>query len=220
LADAKRIYTISPLVGKRLKHFNGFESEVLFHPLEKSDHLFCSEYGEYLFCPSRVTGGKRQALIAKSMKFVKSAVRLIIAGQPETPADQQAVENAVREHRLESKVEFIPRFIDEDEKAELFAKSLGCIYAPYDEDSYGYVTLEAFHSYKPVITCSDSGGVRLLVRHDETGLVTEPVPEALAQAFDRLYEDRAYARRLGRAGYDLMMTLGINWETVVERLTS
>jgi glycosyltransferase involved in cell wall biosynthesis len=94
------------------------------------------------------------------------------------------------------------------------------VYTPYDEDSYGYVTLEAFHSYKPVVTCSDSGGVKLLVRDNETGLVVEPNPEALAEAFDRLYENRIDARRLGRAGYDLMMTLSINWSTVVDKLTS
>ena len=44
--------------------------------------------------------------------------------------------------------------------------------------------------------------------------------ESLALAFDRLYESRDDARRLGRAGYDLMMTLGINWPTVIARLTA
>jgi glycosyltransferase involved in cell wall biosynthesis len=220
LTEAKRIYTNSAVTGERLKKFNGFHSEVLFPPLERSEHFFCAEYGDYMFYPSRVTGGKRQALVVESMRHVKSAVRLVIAGQPETPADQVTIDNLIRKFQLESRVQFIPRFISEDDKAKLFSASLGCTYVPYDEDSYGYVTLEAFHSRKPVVTCSDSGGVRLLVRNEDTGLVADPNPESLAMAFDHLHENRAEARRLGNAGYELMMSLGINWRTVIERLTS
>ena len=41
--------------------------------------------------------------------------------------------------------------------ANCYAHSLGVIFPAVDED-YGYVTLEAMLSSKPVITCADSGG--------------------------------------------------------------
>jgi glycosyltransferase involved in cell wall biosynthesis len=220
LAEVKRIYTNSNVTGDRLKKFNGFDSEVLFPPLAESAHFFCARYGDYMFYPSRVTGGKRQALIVESMRHVKSGVKLVIAGHPETPADREAVESLIRRHGLESRVQFLPRFISESEKAELFSAALGCVYTPYDEDSYGYVTLEAYHCRKAVVTCSDSGGVRLLVKDQETGLVVDPDPEQIAMAFDRLHENRVEARGLGEAGFELMAALGINWQTVIDRLTS
>jgi glycosyltransferase involved in cell wall biosynthesis len=219
LREASKIYTNSHVTGERLKAFNGFESEILFPPLDRSDHFFCEGYGDYIFYPSRVTGGKRQALVAESMKFCKSPVRLVIGGQPEMPSDQEAITRVIRESGLEPRVQFIPRFLSEQEKANLFAGALGCAYTPFDEDSYGYVTLESYHSRKPVITCTDSGGIGILVRNGETGLVVPPSPQAIGEAMDRLYEDRTAAQRMGEAGYDLMNTLGINWDIVVERLT-
>ena len=220
LREARSIYTLSPVTVARLKKFNGLNSEVLFHPLNRSDHFFCSDYGDYIFYPSRITRGKRQALVVESMKHTKSPVRLVIGGQPELASDRETIEHIIRDAKLESRVDFLPRFLSEEEKANLFAGSLGCAYTPYDEDSYGYVTLEAYHSRKPVITCTDSGGTTILVKDGDTGLVVTPSPQAIGEAMDRLYEDRTSARRMGEAGYDLMNTLKINWDTVVERLTA
>lgn len=220
LREARKIYTNSHVTGDRLGKFNGIDSEVLYPPLNRAEDFFCSSYGDYIFYPGRVTGGKRQALVVEAMKHVKSGVRLVVAGQPELPSDSAKIADLIREHNLESRVEFIPQFITEDEKALRFADALGCIYTPYDEDSYGYVTLEAYSARKPVITCHDSGGITILVRDQQTGLVTPPSAPAIAQAMDRLYYDRRAAERMGNAGYDLMMTLGINWDTVIKRLTS
>ena len=80
--------------------------------------------------------------------------------------------------------------MSEHEKRGLYARALGCAYVPYGEDSYGYVTLEAYQARKPVVTCSDSGGVLQLVREGDTGLVAEPDPEAIAKAFDSCSEPR------------------------------
>ena len=46
--------------------------------------------------------------------------------------------------------------IDDDTLIELYANALAVVYPPFDED-FGYVTLEAFLSKKPVITTSDAG---------------------------------------------------------------
>ena len=37
---------------------------------------------------------------------------------------------------------------------------------------------------------------------------------------DRLFEDRAAARAWGRAGYDLIQSMGLTWEHVIATLTA
>ena len=73
------------------------------------------------------------------------------------------------------------------------------MFPPFNED-YGFVTVEAFASAKPVLTCRDSGGPAELVRDGVNGFVTDPTPEGLARALRILTDDRALAIRIGEAG--------------------
>ena len=91
------------------------------------------------------------------------------------------------------------------------------MYPPYDED-YGYITLEAMLSSKPVITCRDSGGPLEFIRDGGSGHVVEPAPEAVAEAMMRLLENRSRAAEFGRAGRQEYLQKGISWEDVVEKL--
>jgi glycosyltransferase involved in cell wall biosynthesis len=98
-----------------------------------------------------------------------------------------------------------------------YANSLGVFFRPYDED-YGYVTLEAMLSAKPVITCSDSGGPREFVLDGETGFVVEPRPELVADAIDRLAANPGRAAQMGQNGLASYASLGITWDHVVSTL--
>ncbi len=220
LPEARKIYTNSEVTQRRLEQFNGIPSEVLYAPLLRSDHLANKEYGDYVFCPGRITRGKRQALAVEAMRFVKSNITLVVAGHPEDGADLAELQAIVAGHQLAGRVSIIPRFISEEEKASLLASALGCVYIPYDEDSYGYVTLEAFHCRKPVITCTDSGGTSILVQDKITGREVAPDPAALAEAIDDLAQNRGSAAEWGNAGYERAMALGLNWENVIAKLTS
>jgi glycosyltransferase involved in cell wall biosynthesis len=101
------------------------------------------------------------------------------------------------------------------ELVALYSKALAVLYAPYDED-YGYVTLEAFLSAKPVITATDSGGTLEFVRDGDNGFVCAPEPAAIGHAIARLASDRALAARLGTAGMATART--VTWDGVVEQL--
>jgi glycosyltransferase involved in cell wall biosynthesis len=92
------------------------------------------------------------------------------------------------------------------------------LYIPFDEDSYGYPSLEAAVMDRAVITTSDSGGVPELVDHEVNGLVVDPTPEALAAAFDRLWKNRQEAAAMGLAQRERLEALQISWDHVVERL--
>ena len=220
LPEYRRIYTTSPVTQDRLRRYNNLPSTILFPPLLESAHLTCTGYGDYLFFPSRITAAKRQHMVIEAMQHVKTNVKLVIAGPPDTPSDLKTITDLVSERQLEERVRIIPRFISEEEKAALFSEALACAYTPYDEDSYGYVTLEASHAAKATITCSDSGGVAILVKDGHTGLITDPEPIALAEAMDRLYLDRDHARVLGQAAREHMRSLRISWDCAIEQLTA
>ena len=102
-------------------------------------------------------------------------------------------------------------------RLDRYADALAVYFAPYDED-FGYVTLEAFKSSKPVITAQDSGGVLEFVTDAETGFVcASNSPAAFAVAFDKLFASKPLAQRLGQRGQEAVSH--INWEHVITSLT-
>ncbi|MEZ5399830.1 MAG: glycosyltransferase family 4 protein [Bryobacteraceae bacterium] len=219
LPEARRIFTNSKVTGDRLRKFNGIESEVLLPPLLSDAVYRGGETGDAIVALGRVNGAKRQLLLVQAMKHCRTPVRLIVAGKSESPQYAAAIQAEIRKHRLADRVEFVDRFISDEEKIGFLSGSLACAYIPYDEDSYGYVTLEACLSRKAVVTCSDSGGIEALVRPGETGLIAEPDPQALAAAFDELHSDKGRATRMGAAGEELAKSLRINWDNVIRTLT-
>jgi len=216
--EARSIFTNSKVVGDRLKRFNNVDSEVLYPPVKDPERYRTDSYGDYIFCPSRLTRHKRQDLAIASLCYTKTPVKLVIAGQPEDERYLHELQALVDERGLADRVKIISRWITEEEKIHLFASCLAAIYVPFDEDSYGYASLEAHHAAKCVITTSDAGGTRELVVDGDNGFVTDPDPKTVADAMDRLYLDRALARRMGERGAQKLGELGISWDRVVEKL--
>lgn len=218
LAEVGHIYTNSKIVGHRLRLYSEIESEPLYPPLLDSSPYRCDAYGNYFFFPSRINAVKRQHVAVEAMAHLSSAARLIIAGPPDTPSDLEQLMGVIHEHGLESRVEVIPRWISDEEKLRLMAGARGVIYIPLGEDSYGYVTLEAFHARKPVVTLMDSDGTLELVRDRRNGRVVAGVQE-LAAAIDELTEDQVLAERWGQAAWETISELEISWDRVVGCLT-
>jgi glycosyltransferase involved in cell wall biosynthesis len=212
------IYTISPVVSKRLKKYNGVDSQYMCAPLNNEEIFYFKEYGDFIFYPSRVNHSKRQHVAVEAMRYVRSDVKLVLAGKGDTKKDEEYIKELIDKYELSLKVEYINRFISEQEKADLFASCLAAVYIPVQEDSYGYVTLEAFKSQKTVITFTDSGGTDIVIKDGYTGVITDPDPKELAGAMDALYNNRKRARELSINAPALLDKLGINWETIIKRL--
>ncbi len=219
LSSAKKIYTNSHITSQRLHKFNQLDSEILYPPLIDTHLYNCQDYGDFIFYPSRISQGKRQHLIVESFHYTTTSVKLIIAGNPETPDDLTRLQAIIETYQLQDKVKLIDEFISQEQKADLFAQCLGCTYIPYDEDSYGYVTLESYHARKPVISCTDSGGTSIVVKDQETGFIVEPDPREIAQKIDKLYTQKKLAKTLGENGYQHLQKLNITWDYVIGRLT-
>ncbi len=215
-----RIFTNSHVVSNRLMQFNGIQSEVLYPPLmDASLYSITGEYGDYIFYPSRVNYSKRQHMAVEAMRYTKSNVKLVIAGKGDAPSDEELIFELIEKYQLHDKVTYLNRFISEQEKVELFQASLGGIYIPYDEDSYGYVTLEGFQAGKAMISCTDAGGTDVVVKDGITGYMTAPTPQDLAEAMDKMYMNRHKAKEMGMNGLPLLEELGITWDNVIRRLT-
>jgi glycosyltransferase involved in cell wall biosynthesis len=218
ILQAKAIFTNSFNVSRRLKCYCGIDSIPLYHPPQHAEQFYSRVGEDYFFFPSRLQPLKRQALVLEALSHTRHPVSVRFAGAADHPDYAAALRMLALKLNVHRRVEWMGH-VTEEEKRALYARTLAVIFPPLDED-YGYVTLEAMLSSKPVVTCTDSGGPLEFVRAGETGLVAEPTPAALAAAMDQLWEDRGRARRLGEGGFALYQSLDISWTTVVERLLS
>lgn len=219
LLEAKAIFANSKNVADRLWRFCGIKSTPLYHPPPHADCFYTSrEIGDYFFFPSRLSAPKRQSLVIEALAATTNPVRVRFAGLPDSSVYGQRLKDLAVTTGVASRIEWLG-FLTEEEKRKQYAECLGVIFPPSDED-YGYVTLEAMLSSKPVITCEDSGGPLEFVRPNDTGLVVEPWANMLAAALDQLWEDRQLAADLGRHARQAYRDLGLSWTDVVNRLTA
>jgi glycosyltransferase involved in cell wall biosynthesis len=220
LRECRKVYTNSRIVAKRLSVFNSLDADDVLYPPLPRDHPFRSgPFGDYLYYPSRIAPIKRQVFAVEAMQHTDPDVRLVISGAADVDAYGQQIRELIERERLTDRVR-LTGWVSEGEKAEWMANCCGVLYLPHDEDSYGYVTLEAFAASKPVITLTDSGGSLELIEDDVSGYVAEPTPQALAEAMNRLWRNRGRARELGAGGQEALRTRRIDWDHVIERLTA
>jgi glycosyltransferase involved in cell wall biosynthesis len=218
LAECKTVFVNSRRVGDRLRRYNGIESEVLYPPLGESVDLTAGPLGDQLVYVSRIVPHKRQLLAVQALAHTRSDVRLVIAGGVGSPSYADEIRATITDLGLTERVSFLDQVISTEDKKQLVENALGVVYLPLDEDSYGYVGLEAAAAGKPLITTTDSGGVLELVQDGESGIVTSPTQESIASAFDDLYFDRESAAQIGRALHGRVAELQISWDHVIDRL--
>jgi len=218
LPQAKAVYANSGNVSKRLKHFCDVDSQPLYHPPRDAEKFTCAAAEDYFFFPSRLDRTKRQELVLEALAQTDRPVKVRFAGIGADASALADVKALARELGVHRRVEWLGN-ISEEQKRDLYARALGVIFPPLDED-YGYVTLEAMLSAKAVVTCTDSGGPLEFVIPDTTGAVCDPTPDALADALDRLWDDRRHTRVMGEAGRERYRAMNITWPAVVEKLVA
>ena len=209
--ECRRVFTNAANTAARLRKYNGVEAEPLYHPPPLAGRLRAGAYGDYILVVGRLESIKRPDLAIRALAHVTAPLRLVVVGDGPF---RHAAEAAAVETGVADRVTFAGR-AGADDLVALYAGALGVVYAPYDED-YGYVTLEAFLSHKPVITATDSGGTLEFVRDGENGFVCEPDAAAIGAAIQRLGDSRMLAARLGDAGFE--RARAITWDGVVEKL--
>jgi glycosyltransferase involved in cell wall biosynthesis len=209
--NVSRIVAQSRTVQQRVSADLGVRADVLWPPPPQRAYR-CEQYGDYIFAPSRLVPLKRLDLLVRALAEPPAlTIRAVIAGKGD---ERVALEQLAVQLRVASRVAFIGHAHDETFVDHL-ARCRAVAFTPFAED-YGLVTVEAFASRKAVITCSDSGGPTELVRHNETGIVCEPTPLALATALARVSEDATLAETLGAAAAAQAATM--TWDAAVKKL--
>jgi glycosyltransferase involved in cell wall biosynthesis len=211
LLESRRIYANAGNTAMRLQKYLGICAQPLYHPPRLAERLRPGLYGDYVLSVGRIESIKRVDLAVRAMRHADPGIRLIVVGEGTARA---RVEQLAVEEGLADRVQFLGA-VPDDQLIALYADALAVVYPPYDED-YGYVTLEAFLSAKPVITASDSGGTREFVEDGVNGRVCDPEPAAFADAINALASDRAKAASLGEAGRT--RARGVTWDGVVQTL--
>jgi glycosyltransferase involved in cell wall biosynthesis len=207
----RKLYTISQAVTDRVTRWNRVPSEVL-HPPPPQRPYRCDAYGDYLFFTSRLTPLKRPELVLRALARPEAGgARLVIGGDGE---ERPRLEQLARDLGLDGRVSFTGHLSEPDLVGHL-ARCRAVVFVPQGED-YGFVTVEAFASSKPVITCADSGGPLEIVRPGQNGFVCAPDPAALARACAELAESPALAEQLGAQGRRDVAPM--SWDAVVKKL--
>jgi glycosyltransferase involved in cell wall biosynthesis/GT2 family glycosyltransferase len=164
--------------------------------------------GKYVFLPGRLHRWKRADLVVRAFKLLKRDVPLLVAG---TGQDEAHVRMAADG---DPRIRFLGE-VSNDQLLDLYAGAIVVPFVPVQED-YGLITIEAFKSHKPVVTCTDSGETLQFVKDGKTGFVVEPDERALADRLAFLLDHPDVAASMGRRA--ARSVAHINWERIVSSL--
>jgi glycosyltransferase involved in cell wall biosynthesis len=206
----KKVFVNGAETGNRLRKYNGLDSTVLHPPLEFDWFHFQRGDRGYAFIASRLHRWKRIDLAIRAMRHVSAPMELVIAGSGED-------EDRFRElAKGDPRVRFLG-YVSDEEIVEWYTYARVVPFTPLRED-FGYVTLEAFRSGKPVITCEDSGEPARLVKHGVSGFVVKPEPSEIGRFLQYLWDHPEVAREMGRKGME--STQHIRWDVTRQHLLS
>jgi glycosyltransferase involved in cell wall biosynthesis len=219
-SKVRRLAAISPITQARLKRFNQLESDLVRTPINDPELFREGEYGDYVFCGGRINATKRQHLLVEAMRYTRSECRLMVAGPADSPSDEQRLQAMVDRFGLHDRVKLQIGFHPKEQIASWVSNALACAYLPIDEESLGYVSMEANQAAKAVLTTDDSGGILDLVSEDATGWVCTPDAKEIALRLDRIFENRTRTRELGKNAKSNWIAMGLTWENTIARLVA
>jgi glycosyltransferase involved in cell wall biosynthesis len=218
--ESRAVYTNSAVTSERLLRYNGIPSLPVPPPLNDPELFTGGEAEGYVFAGGRVNSMKRQRMLVEALAHTTGNVRLVIAGPPESEETEPALRELAERLGVADRLTLDLRFLSRQEVADLVNGASACAYLPFDEDSLGYVAMEAAQAGKAIVTTNDSGGVLGLVEDGSTGWVCEPEPRDLSRALSAAISDRNGTRRRGARAADRWRALGITWDATIERLLS
>ena len=209
--QVRKVFAQSTTIQARLARWNALAADVLYPPPPQRAYRTDS-YGDYLFFTSRLSPLKRAHLVIEALACPEARhIRCVIGGEGE---ERTRLETLAASLGVSDRVTFTGR-LNEGALVDHLARCRAVVFVPKDED-YGFVTVEAFASAKPVITTTDSGGPAEFVRDGENGFITAPDASSLATAFARAMDSASDAERMGQQALHGIATL--TWPATVERL--
>jgi glycosyltransferase involved in cell wall biosynthesis len=216
--ESEKVYTNSDITKLRLKKYNGYEATVLRPPVNDPELFKGGRTGDYIFVGGRINSMKRQHFLVQALSQANKSVKLLIAGPPDSKRDAVMIYELIEKYGLKDRIKLDLRFLPREVYANYINNALAVAYIPFDEDSYGYVAMEAALAGKALITTSDSGGVLGMVENKKTGWVAKPTNDSLAETLSKATDDINRAKQFGLASRAFWRKMDINWPQTVKRL--
>jgi glycosyltransferase involved in cell wall biosynthesis len=177
---------------------------------QRIERIRPSEKQSDIICAGRLVKHKNVDILIQALGVVKSEVpdvkALIVGDGPEMPR----LESLVRESGLEENVEFCGFLEDYDDVLALMKSS--CIFAsPSAREGFGMASLEANTCGLPVVTVRHRMNAVMDLITEQTGIVCEPTPQALAKGLCRALQESDAMR-----GRCVEMAREYDWEEICD----
>ena len=209
-------FTNSRNVAQRLKRFNGIDSTALHVPLNRPGDFRPGPFGDYVFYPGRFDRIKRQHLLIDAIKRTPLPLKVVLIGSTDSLYGRELRSMVSEDRELRDRVSILG-LVSEEEKYSLYSNCAAVYNGVLDED-YGYVTIEAFYSGKPVITHVDSGGPLEFVEHGKNGWITPASTPALTACLTEISLGRAPLRAMGHQARETILDANLSWDHVISSL--
>ena len=186
LAQMDVIMVNSESVQRRLYHYLGLPSEVVYPPIN-TEYFKWIEQGDYYLSLARLVPSKRVELIVRAFLAMPEHKLVIASGG--------ALEMTLRALASDADNIFFTGWQSEEDLRQLIGRSRAVIYLPRDED-FGMSPVEAMSAGKPVIGVAE-GGLLETILDQQTGLLLAPQPtnECIIDAVHSLDARRALDMR-------------------------
>jgi len=167
----------------------------------------------YVFFVGRLTRQKGIFDLVDAMDYVPEGTTLVLAtGKPDTPEIEEELRRTVSGM---PNVVWINQMLEDPDLVSLYNEA--AVFAcPSIYEPFGIINLEAMACETPVVA-TRVGGIKEVVVDRETGLLVPPGdPARLGKAIERILEDPALAKRLGRAGRRRVLKQ-FTWDRIAEK---
>ena len=160
----------------------------------------------YIVCIGRIEPLKGQDTLVRAFAMVGRAhprARLALVGPDRWPGERrfaQVLAELAPDPAIRQRIE-MPGAVALDQVAQYLRQAHVVVIPSRGFESFSFAALEALASARPVVA-ANVGALPEIVRHEETGLLVPPDdPHGLADAIERLLEDRRLATALALAGH-------------------
>jgi glycosyltransferase involved in cell wall biosynthesis len=175
---------------------------------------FASPEQKVVLYVGRIVAEKGIGVLLRSVPLVLAKVplaRFVVAG---TGPERERMLGLVRDLALADRV-LLPGFVSDAERNRLY-KVADCAVFPSLYEPFGIVALEAMAAKAPVVV-SETGGLREVVRHGETGITIYPnSPESCAWGIIHTLAHPEWARQRAENAYREVLTV-YNWDTIASQ---
>jgi len=182
IRDIDRIIAISQVTRARVKKYLGYETDVIYPPVDTSRFRY-RESGDFWLSVNRLYPEKRIELQLESFRRMPDQ-NLVIAGGF-SKGDHAEGYTKLLLQDLPENVKVIGE-VEEDALADLYARCRGLICTALDED-FGLTPLEAMASGKPVVAVNEGGFCETVTR--ETGRLVNPDLPSIMEAVREVSEN-------------------------------